>query len=213
MELLFAVEAFTQVITYLMIVAGVSPVLSMLRSGDTSGVPYPFFLAGLVNSVMSIGYGLLADHSTILQINVIATAFNIFYVASYIIVSKRKSSAFGQFISCCLVVACVYFYVTRVARAETRMDNIGVILLTWCTVLQITPLLDVKECMARQSAGSLSLVMMFAGTLCCSCWFLYGFLLKDFYIYAPNVVGVFSYGCQMAAIAVYGRQPIKTRID
>lgn len=90
MELFTAVEAFTQVITYVMIVAGVPPCLEMIKSRVTEGVPYPFFLAGLVNSLLSIGYGVMVDNSTLIQINAVAGFFNVFYVGSYVFISPTS---------------------------------------------------------------------------------------------------------------------------
>ncbi|XP_060577048.1 sugar transporter SWEET1-like isoform X1 [Ruditapes philippinarum] len=211
MDLFTAVEAFTQVITYVMIVAGIPPCIRMLRTKITTGVPYPFFLAGCVNSVMAVGYGTLTENKTVVQINVFATACNIFCIVSFIYSSQQKSVPAKQLLGCTCFLVGAYFYITKVENPAYVMDTIGSIMLFCSTVLLLTPLLPVKQCIQNKNADSLTLTMMIPGTLCSGAWATYGFLLKDFYIYGPNILGVSSYVCQAIAMLVYGGGKKKTQ--
>lgn len=183
MNLFTAVELFTQVITYVMIVAGVPPCINMLRTGITKGVPYPFFVTGIVNSVMGIGYGFLVENMTFVQINSFATVCNVFYISSFIYTSRSKTVPIVQLLAASCFVLMVYLYITKLADESNLMDTIGIILLMCSAVLLSTPLLEVKHCIEDKSAAHLSLVMLTAGFLCSGAWFSYGMLLKDFYIY------------------------------
>ncbi|KAH3837705.1 sugar transporter SWEET1-like isoform X2 [Dreissena polymorpha] len=205
MELFTAVEAFTQVMTYVMIVAGVPPCLEMIKSRVTEGVPYPFFLAGLVNSLLSIGYGVMVDNSTLIQINAVAGFFNVFYVGSYVFISPKKSAPLQQLLLSVLLVLAVQVYASRLVPEVQRQDHVGFILLVVSTVMLLTPWLQVKYCVSQQSGASLSLVMLGAGIVCCTAWFAYGYLLHDVYIYSPNLLGLSSYVGQIWVLAVYGR--------
>ncbi|XP_045216557.2 sugar transporter SWEET1-like [Mercenaria mercenaria] len=204
MDLFTAVEAFTQIITYVMIVAGIPSCIRMLRTKVTTGVPYPFFLAGCVNSVMAIGYGILVDNKTVIEINLFATFCNVFYIGAFIYSSQSKSLPVSQLLGCSFFVFGTYFYVTRLANQDYVMDTIGMILLFCSSVLLLTPLLQVKECIEKKNTDSLTLTMMIPGSLCCGAWATYGVLLKDFYIYGPNILGLTSYICQAIAMLVYG---------
>ncbi|XP_052279666.1 uncharacterized protein LOC127877633 isoform X1 [Dreissena polymorpha] len=143
MELFTAVEAFTQVMTYVMIVAGVPPCLEMIKSRVTEGVPYPFFLAGLVNSLLSIGYGVMVDNSTLIQINAVAGFFNVFYVGSYVFISPKKSAPLQQLLLSVLLVLAVQVYASRLVPEVQRQDHVGFILLVVSTVMLLTPWLQV----------------------------------------------------------------------
>ncbi|KAL4228174.1 hypothetical protein ACF0H5_013608 [Mactra antiquata] len=204
MELFTAVELFTQAITYLMIVAGFPSCISMIRTKNTKGVPYPYFLAGTVNSTVSIAYGLLVNNPTLVQINVFATCCNLFYILSFIFISRSKRKPVTQVLACGAIVLCIYLYTTKLIQPSAMQDTFGVILLMCSTVLLLTPLLAVKQSIDDKSAANIPISMLIPGLLCCSSWFLYGFLLNDVYIYGPNILGTSSMVCQVGAILVYG---------
>lgn len=203
MDMFTAVEAFTQIITYVMIVAGIPACIRMLRTSDTKRVPYPFFLAGTVNSVMAIGYGILVGNKTVMEINVFAMFCNVFYIASYLYSSKSKGLPVSQLFGCMSFLAGTYIYITTFLDPSEEMDAIGVVMLMCSTVMLLTPLLPVKQCIKEKNTANLNSVMLVAGFLCCGAWATYGALLKDFYIYGPNILGVTAYVCQAIAMLVY----------
>lgn len=190
-----------------MILSGIPPCLYMLRNDSTKGFPYPFFLANIVNACLAIGYGILSNNSAIIQINTVAASVVAVYLLSFIYVSKSKSRPLSQLLFCCFVLGTIYIYLNKVVESHKILNSLGGFLLVVSTVLLSTPLLQVKLCIEEKSARDLSISMLLAGTLCCSSWLTYGYLLNDVNIYLPNFIGVVVNMCQFGAIIVYGRHP------
>lgn len=206
MDLFAAVESFTQVITYVMILSGIPPCFYMLKTGITKGFPYPFFLVNIVNACLGIGYGRLLENGAIIQINTVAAIVVGLYLISFVYTSTSKLRPMFLLALCCLVLGSIYFYINFVVEKHKITDSLGMFLLILSTVLLSTPLIQVESCIEEKSAEDLSLSMLVAGTLCSSSWLTYGYLLNDINIYFPNIIGVAVNLCQMVALTVYGRE-------
>ncbi|KAL3865940.1 hypothetical protein ACJMK2_043285 [Sinanodonta woodiana] len=204
-----SVEVATELVTYLSVVSGIAPVLQMYKSGNTRNVPFLFFVIGELLASSCISYGLLTENLVILRINLVVLFFNTSYILIYLYVVRSKSAALRQIVFCLAVIVSILVYLRYFSTSKQQSIAVfGTILLIGSSVLNVTPALEVWECIKQKTAAGISIPMMFAYLICCGLWLTYGLSLKDFNIYAPNVIGLATHGSKALAILMYGRQSL-----
>lgn len=209
MQFFTAVEIFTQIITYVMILSGIPPCIACVRTKNTHKAPWAFILVGFCNAILTTVYGVMIKQTPIVQMNAIATLVNIAYIMAYVYASREKMKPIRQVASSITVLLVVYLVIYNFIAPSRRHDTLGMVLFCLTTLLLVTPLVQFKQCLDEQSASCLSMSMLVAGTLCCSAWACYGYLLNNFYIYAPNVVGLVPNLCQWFALVRFRNSSTK----
>ncbi|KAL5004623.1 hypothetical protein ScPMuIL_018079 [Solemya velum] len=123
---------------------------------------------------------------------------------------ETESKPVGQLGLVILILIGYFWYLHHFfVGASVIQDKLGLFLFVASTILMSTPALEIVDCVRNQSASGMSLAMLYGGLLCAATWLLYGLLLKDFYIYAPNIVGVVTHLGKVAMLFVYPSEPLK----
>ncbi|XP_060073636.1 sugar transporter SWEET1-like [Ylistrum balloti] len=193
MELLTVVEVVTQIVTYLMFASGIPPCLHMYRTKSTKNVPFTFFAIGLLNALAGLLYGYLANLQPLVYVNSIGLTFNCIYILTYLVVCQSKGTAVVQLISLCSPLGLYYKYITSQGSSEeVILNQLGAFMFLVTVCLMMSTFLEIIQCVQERSTDGLSRSLLLGGLSCSVCWLIYGLMLEDFYIYAPNVIGIIS---------------------
>lgn len=116
-----------------------------------------------------------------------------------------QSTPLIQIFTGAAVVFIFFWYLSHIVIERSAViNNLGMFLFVISSLLLASPGLEVMDCIREQSTEGMSLSMLYGGLLCSSTWLVYGMLLKDFYIYAPNIIGVSTSMGKLIALLVYG---------
>ncbi|XP_033750506.1 sugar transporter SWEET1-like [Pecten maximus] len=210
MELLTIVEVVTQIVTYLMFACGIPPCIDMYRTKSTKNMPFTYFAIGLLNALSGLLYGYLANLLPLVYVNSIGLSFNCVYILVYLVVTRSKGTAIMQLVSVCSPLALYYKYITSLGSSEeVVLNQLGAFMFCVTVCLMMSTFLDGIQCVQEKSVDGLSRSMLLGGLSCALCWLIYGLMLKDFYIYAPNVICIASSIWKIFLIFIYGGKKSK----
>ncbi|XP_071107984.1 sugar transporter SWEET1-like [Haliotis cracherodii] len=205
MDFLNIVEWSTIIFTILMMMSGIPPCIAMYKTKDTKHIPFFFFLICLMNSMIGLYYGLLIDNGMLKMLNFVGTSLWATYIFVYILVSKVKSEPVtkvtGMF---ALFLSHLVYLVYIVQQHDEVVARLGSMLFLWTIVLVCLPAMEIVEVVRRKSSEGVSLSLLMGGLMCSFVWLLYGYMLNDFNIYAPNIPGVIINVTRLVLLITYG---------
>ncbi|XP_070203304.1 sugar transporter SWEET1-like isoform X2 [Littorina saxatilis] len=184
----------------------------MYRTHSTKNVPFILFLVSIMNSVFGLYYGLLVSNSTFVLINVVGVLLWGFYILTYIGVSRSKSGPLTQVLMLTMMLCGHVIYLRLFAPHPPALTNtLGLFLFVWSVLLILTPVLDIIHIVQQGSSAGSDVPLMVGGSLCCGAWLAYGYLLKDVFIYGPNVLGLGVNSLKLATMVAYSGSPAKPK--
>ncbi|XP_041370736.1 sugar transporter SWEET1-like isoform X2 [Gigantopelta aegis] len=194
MELLQVVEWATVVTTFLMFASGIPVCVSMCRTKNTKNVPFILFVVSVILSVIGLSYGLLTHNPLLTLINAVGTTLWAVYTFTYLYISKSKRKPVLQLVLGVGLLLAHFVYLKRFTNSHDELINqLGFFMFVWGNIGLLTPSLDIIDVIKEKSSDEMSLSLLFGGTLCSVTWLVYGYLIKDVYIYAPNIPGLVSH--------------------
>ncbi|XP_064620828.1 sugar transporter SWEET1-like [Lineus longissimus] len=199
------VEWATFLSTLVVTVAAVPASLHMLKTKNTVGYPFIFFMIACVNSLCLVGYGHLIENPEFVKMNLMGVAFNAVYFFCYVYVTNKKMNAMKYLFGGLFYVASVYAYCSRLEDKAKMTDSLGFINTVATMILFLSPLLEVPDFVHAKSCEGMPLMMLVSGTICSLSWTVYGKMLDDPYIYAPNFPSFFTNGVYFLLLIIYGR--------
>ena len=94
---------------------------------------------------------------------------------------------------------------------QTAKDTVGWICVSVTLVFFFSPLSALKEVVRVKDASSLYPPSIFANSLNCAMWFIYGWLvLRDPIVWAPNLLGLILQAINTCLVIIYGRKLAST---
>ncbi|XP_076101561.1 sugar transporter SWEET1-like [Mytilus galloprovincialis] len=211
MDTFVIVEKLTQGLTVIALASGIPPCIHMIKTGITKNVPFIFFFLGMMNGVVGTIYGLMISNATLLYINLLAMIMSAVVVVSYIAMTKSKSKPMLQVLFGSIFLLLNHWYCVRIVVHEGQVtEQYGLMMFFISLVLLASPALEVMECMKDKSAEGMSVAMIVGNLSCSFAWLFYGILLKDFFVYAPNIVGVATNLGKAVVKVIYGGKKDKT---
>lgn len=205
MEVFQMVELGTQIVTYLMMISAIPACIAVYKSRDPNKMNYIFCLLGLLNAFAGIVYGQILNNDALITINWVCAVFQAVFVMTIILVSQPKSKPMTQATMAGLGLLTFYQYLIHVVVHEKAILNmLGMFMFVVATVTWATPVMEIRDCMKKQSSANISVSMLIGGIACATMWLFYGLLLNDFYIYSPNIVGLATSAGKVACVMKYG---------
>ncbi|ESP01253.1 hypothetical protein LOTGIDRAFT_157427 [Lottia gigantea] len=189
MELMTAVEYWTTAVTFLMMASGLPPCYNMYKNKSTKNIPFIFFLISEMNSLFGACYGTLSGNYIVFIINVVGFLLWGFYIIVYVFVSKTKVRSIGMVLIMMIVCGSHLKYVSTFTQHKEMTSMLGQILFVWSIILLLTPALDIIAVIQQGTSEGMSVSLLIGCALSSLSWLLYGYMLKDLYIYGPNIPG------------------------
>lgn len=151
-------------------------------------------------------YGLLIQNSTLILVNSIGLVCSIFYLFTYYHFSMhRQNEIFVQALSICTGALLMVLIITRYIISPTRsVDFLGFVSSCSSVALFGSPLVKLYHVVrVTKSAAGIPLLQSALGALCSTSWTLYGYLLRDWYMFTPNFLGVLLSFVQLFIFWIY----------
>ncbi|XVF30924.1 hypothetical protein REPUB_Repub16aG0101100 [Reevesia pubescens] len=195
------------IVSFLVFLAPVPTFYNIYQKNTAEGYqPIPYMVA-LSSAMMLLYYGILKTNANlIISINGIGCAIEVIYLVLYIIYSPKRVKVFTVkwIIIFNLGGYCLIMVVTNLLTGRfKRVTVMGWICAVYNIAVFASPLSIMSHVIRTKSVEHMSFSLSFFLTLCATMWFSYGFLVKDFYIALPNVLGFLLGIAQMILYVTY----------
>ena len=150
-------------------------------------------------------YGLAGAHNpTVVTVNVLGIAFCALYVALFLyfasparrVLIVRQLAALGAAFAA--IEAAVLL---GVSDATLRASVLAYVSIACNVVMYGSPIVAIRSALAAMDPAAIPLLLTVASLACSVCWGLYGALIADYIITAPNVAGAALIIAQLATAA------------
>ncbi|KAL3734207.1 hypothetical protein ACJRO7_023538 [Eucalyptus globulus] len=184
----------------------------------THHVPTAAFAFGLLGNVVSLitflaplptFYGIYKRKSTqrFQSIPYVVSLLSAMLLLYYGVVKKDTLLITTNGISCVITTAYVAAYLIYRARI------IGWICMTFSLGVFVAPLCILRKVIKTRSVEFMPITLSIFLTRGAIVWFFYGFLLKDFFIAVPKVLGFVLGGVQIVLYAIYRKNAKKVIVE
>ncbi|GFQ02323.1 bidirectional sugar transporter nec1 [Phtheirospermum japonicum] len=179
----------------------------IIKNKSTGGFQSIPYAVALFSAMLYLYYAFLKDKAIILiTINTVGFFMEFTYLTIYMIYATRQSRVFTTKMlllfnvsSLGIIIATTYFF----AKGSLRLKIVGWICAIFSVSVFAAPLSIMRQVIKTKSVEFMPFSLSFFLTICSVVWFFYGFLISDYYIAAPNILG-FTFGIvQMGLYAVY----------
>lgn len=195
------------VVSFLVYLAPVPTFYRICKKKSTEGFQAIPYAVALFSAMLYLYYAYLKENSIMLiTINTVGCTIELTYLAIYMVYATKESRVYTSKLMILLNVSSlgVITALTYVlARGETRVNVVGWICAAFSVSVFAAPLTIMRQVVRSKSVEFMPFTLSFFLTMCAVVWFFYGFLIKDYYIAAPNVVGFVFGVAQMVLYVVY----------
>lgn len=189
-----------------MFLCGVPICLRIRAKGGTEGISPAPFLIGTISCFYWTRYGFLRQDSSLVTVNALGLSLQASYLC-YFWSRARLRSTLNRLIGLiCLFCILMLLWVKRMeesGRREAAVDGLGSV----CVFLNVAnfsaPLAGLKDVIRLASTENLPFPLCLANLLVSIQWLLYGYLVEDFYLELPNVIGIVLALLQLSLFLVY----------
>jgi solute carrier family 50 (sugar transporter) len=173
--------------------------------GKVNPMPYPSLTA---NSLGWLTYGLLVRDYYVFAPNVTGVCMGLYFTMScYLYADESVRTRMDLQLNgmCALVfVACMVSFITFRDNLEHGKLLLGLVSVLLLVSFYTSPLSEFAAIIRRRDASSISLPLAAATLVNAGLWLVYGLVLADVFVYAPNVLGIL---CALAQFVLRWRYP------
>ncbi|KAK3439714.1 hypothetical protein EUGRSUZ_B00066, partial [Eucalyptus grandis] len=186
------------------------------KSKSTQGVQSIPRVLSLLSAMLLLYYGLVKKDVLHITINEIGCVIETAYVAAYLIYASKNDKVLTLKLFLIMnvlgygVVLSTTFFLSKGAK---RAWIIGWICMTFSLRVFVAPLCILKKVIKTRSVELMPITLSIFLTLGAIVWFFYGFLLKDFFIAVPNVLGFVLGVIQMVLYAIYKKNANTVEVE
>lgn len=183
---------------------GIQVIAGVVKKGGTGDMSPFTFITYFVACSTWLKYGLMQDLPVVIGVNLLGAILNFIYTMFFYRYTIKKN----QFYRCTLVGAVlllspllyIKYYQTNL---QTASDHLG----KYCVIMSIigygAPLVSLTDVIKAKNTECLSFPLVFANLLIAVLWTMYGRLIADIYVTAPNFLGIILSVIQMALFLIY----------
>ncbi|XP_068304899.1 bidirectional sugar transporter SWEET10-like [Pyrus communis] len=199
------------IISLLVFLAPVPTFYTIYKKKTTEGFQALPYVIGLLSSMLYIYYALLKeelkyDANLLITINSVGGVIETLYISLFLFYAPKKariSTATLLFSLNCFSYGVMVVLTRFLATGEMRIKIVGWICLVFSLSVFVAPLGVLRQVIRTKSVEFMPFPLSFFLTLGAVAWFFYGFLIKDYYIALPNILGFFLGVVQMVVYVVY----------
>lgn len=166
-------------------------------------------LSMLANCICWGLYGVIRkDYFPLVATNIVGVGFSLFYTVAYYqntTTQKRKVRNKICVTTAALALLVLYAFASDEPQQDVQ-DHVGYVAMGVCAVMFGSPLATVREVIATKNAELMPFPLIIAGFVNCLLWLLYGLILEDSFVIAPNLVNIFLGALQLLLLAVYSKK-------
>ncbi|CAA6667845.1 unnamed protein product [Spirodela intermedia] len=207
--LAFAFGILGNVISFMVYLAPVD-VHRICKSRSTEGFQAVPYVVALFSAMLMIYYALIKTNSYLLiTINGTGCFIETVYIALFLIFAPRKAKISAFKLLVLLNVASFGIIVgltLLLLRGSTRVTVIGWVNVGFSVCVFAAPLSIMRLVIRTKSVEFMPFFLSFFLTVSAVVWFIYGFLIRDLYVAAPNILGFLFGVAQMVLYLIYRRR-------
>lgn len=195
-------------VSFMVFLAPLPTFYRIYKMKSTQGFQSVPYSVSLFSCLLLLYYAFLKkkDALLIITINSIGTLVETLYLIIFMIYATKSTRNFTakllllfNFGAMGTIVACTCLFV----HGQTRVEAVGWICAVFSIAVFAAPLGIMRKVIKTKSVEYMPFMLSFFLTLCAIMWFFYGFLIRDYFISAPNILGI-SFGiAQMIMYAIY----------
>ncbi|XP_014668733.1 PREDICTED: sugar transporter SWEET1-like [Priapulus caudatus] len=168
---------------------------------DTSAFP---FIAATSSCILWLKYGIMKDDWTMISVNAAGMIMQSSYVIFYYSYCSNKQTLHKQLlIASCLVFPLLFYTKYIVSDFYTALYQLGLACCTAGLIFCASPLEKMSHVIRTRSTDSMSFPLSFVTFLVSLEWWLYGYLVHDYFIQVPNCIGTFLTSVQLVLFIKY----------
>lgn len=183
----------------------VPDIRAVQRAGTTGALPLLPLLAMAANCACWGLYGVLRrDFFPLTATNAVGLAFALFYLVVYQRHAPSPRSVLLKSAATAAGIALLTLYALASPEpAQAVQEHVGYAAMAVCAVMFASPLAKLREVLATRNAALMPFALIVAGFVNSLLWLLYGLILEDAFVIAPNLVNLFLGALQLALIAAF----------
>ncbi|XAR61282.1 hypothetical protein NMG60_11034932 [Bertholletia excelsa] len=198
------------IVSFMVYLAPLPTFYRIYKKKSTEGFQSIPYAVALFSAMLLLYYGFLKAHGLfIVTINSIGIAIEGTYLILFMIYATKEAKIyttklliFFNVVAYVLIVLCTFFF----SKGHKRVIIVGWICAAFSVSVFAAPLSIMRLVIRTKSVEYMPFALSFFLTLCAVMWFFYGFLIKDYFIATPNVLG-FTFGVsQMVIYIIYKDQ-------
>ncbi|XP_057484708.1 bidirectional sugar transporter NEC1-like [Actinidia eriantha] len=195
------------IVSFLVYLAPLPTFYRICKKKSTEGFQSIPYAVALFSAMLLLYYGFLKKNGLmIITINTIGCAIEATYLILFMLYATKEAKIyttklliFFNVIVYGLIILCTSLF----SNGKLRVTIVGWICAVFSVCVFAAPLSIMRLVIRTKSVEYMPFALSFFLTLCAIMWFFYGFLIKDFYIATPNILG-FAFGiAQMVLYMIY----------
>ncbi|XP_039161783.1 bidirectional sugar transporter SWEET10-like [Eucalyptus grandis] len=212
----FAFGLLGNVVSFITFFAPLPTFYRIYKRKSTQGFQSIPYVVSLLSAMLMLYYGLVKKDTLLITINGIGCVIESAYVAAYLIYASKNDRmlTLKLFLSMNVLGYGAVLYTTFfLSKGAKRAQIIGWICMTFSLGVFAAPLCIMRKVIKTRSVEFMPITLSIFLTPSAIVWFFYGFLLKDFFIAVPNVLGFALGGVQMVLYTIYRKNAKKVAAE
>ncbi|XP_065053041.1 sugar transporter SWEET1-like [Rhopilema esculentum] len=194
--------------------SGGSTCLFIIRKKTVGNIPLFPFIATCVSSTIWLKYGFIQNNGTIKIVNSVGSSLQLVYICIYYSYCRDKRKANCIILPSAAFLYAMLFYAKYLAASDNvAAMHLGLVGTFLSIVMTASPLVTVSEIIRTKCTASMAFPFVFVCFVSCILWALFGILIHDAFIVAPNAVGVLLGIFQLSFFLVYPSRKPETITD
>nr|CAD7592944.1 unnamed protein product [Timema genevievae] len=169
-------------------------------TGETSGLS---FVSAFLSCSLWLRYGFFIRDNSLILVNTFGASLQLAYVITYYLYCVKKSLVCRQMFTACTVLVVTLAYSEYETDLLVAKYRVGLLCCLVTIIFFAAPLTMLAHVIRVKSAETLPFSLILATFVVSAQWFLYGFLLNDFFIQVPNALGTALSGFQLSLFVIY----------
>ncbi|KAK3004150.1 hypothetical protein RJ639_019046, partial [Escallonia herrerae] len=210
-HLAFAFGILGNIVSFLVYLAPLPTFYRIYKKKSTEGFQSIPYAVALFSSMLLLYYGFLKPNGLMLiTINSIGSVMETIYLIFFLTFATKEAKEYTTKVVILFNIGAyggIVFSTFAFVSGHPRLTLVGWICAVFSVCVFAAPLSimvhKLRQVIRTKSVEFMPFSLSFFLTLCAIIWFFYGFLIKDYYIAMPNILG-FAFGiAQMLLYSIY----------
>lgn len=213
MELVHLFGGLCSASSFCLQLIGIQICYGIIKKGGTGDMSPFTFISYFVSCAVWLKYGITQHLPVVIAVNAYGATLNFIYTIIFYRYSTKKDQ-FHRFLFIGAVMLFSPLMYIKFYETDTKvaMEYLG----SYCVLLTVigygAPLVSLTDVIRSRSTESLSFSLIVANFMVAVLWTVYGGLIKDKYVQAPNVLGGVLALLQLSLFIIYPRSQLKSKI-
>ncbi len=177
------------VLSFVMLVSPLPAVISGLKNREMKSLSGIYLICAMGNALLWAVYGFKLWEFSMYLTNTFAFVMFLFYYNCFLYINYQGQKILPTTIFTLLFSTLVFFLIPK--------EVAGFLAFFTSTFWMLTSIVKMREALAEKNAQYINLPVILTSLLCNLIWLSYGYVLRNYYIVIPNLLGFILYSCNM----------------